>query len=97
MDFLNKKIIAAIHELRDEVTALRKSIDFKSNQDERHYQEENDRRKLQQAPIRVEAEVHEKPDPAGKKKPSSAGQITVQWVTAIATIAASIAPRSMPE
>jgi len=57
--------------LREEIRALRESINAIRDQQERHYQAHQAERTLAQPPIRVDAEIHEQKDPTGKKKPNS--------------------------
>lgn len=78
MDFLFKKIILALRDLRE-------SIDASRDQQERHHQQQQTERELPKPPIRVEAETHEREDPSGKQKPTSKRQLTVQWVIGAGT------------
>lgn len=91
MDFLNRKLIAVLEGMRKEIISLRESIDASRDQQERYNQQQQAQRELPQPSIRVDAEIHEKPDPAGKKKPSSERQLTVQRVIAVGTWCAFIA------
>jgi hypothetical protein len=84
MDVFNKR-------LRDEILALRKSIDAIRDQQERHYQEQQAERKLPQPPIGVETETHERPDAERESTSYRKNTLRVQWVTALATSLAFIA------
>ncbi|MDP9159845.1 MAG: hypothetical protein M3O09_06395 [Acidobacteriota bacterium] len=79
--------------LREELAALRKSIDAIRDQKERQYQEQQTQRKLPQPPLGVEAEIYEKPDAnrENEAKTHRNSTLRAQWITAIATCAAFIA------
>jgi hypothetical protein len=89
MDFLNKKFIAAIDQLQEEITFLRQSINASREQQQRQFEQEHAEGALPSPPIRVEAETHERPDAERRAERNSS--LRAQWITAVATIAAFIA------
>ncbi len=91
MDFLTQQFIAAAKHLRDEVTALRESIDALRDQQERHYQQQQTQKSLPQPPFRVEAEVHEQPAAQRKKRTRENLNLGIQTAVAIGSIAAFFA------
>jgi hypothetical protein len=84
MDILGKR-------LRDEIVALRKSIDAIRDQQERYHQEQQAQRELPHPLIGVKAEIHEEPDAERESNSYRKKTLRVQWITAFATSAAFIA------
>ena len=91
MDFLNKRYIAALNRLREEVASLRESIDSFRNQKERQHQQEQAERKLPRLPFEVGAEIHKKRGREGKENSDHKREFWPEWITAISTSLAFIA------
>lgn len=91
MDFLNKKIIAAIDHLREVILSLRESIDSSRDQQQRQREQEHAERMVPRPLLRVEAETHERPDAEIEQRSYRDSSLRAQWITAFATTAAFIA------
>ena len=91
IDHLQQQFIAVTNRLKNELVALRQSVDAFRNQQERHYQQEQTQKELPQASLRVEAETHEAPCAEIKTTAYQKKQFWVQLVTAIATSLAFLA------
>ena len=91
MDYLTQQFISVSNRLRKELTMLRQSIDSFRDQEERQYQEDQARSRLEQPPIRIQAEIQEPPAIASDKHSRENRNFGVQVALTLATLLTFVA------
>jgi hypothetical protein len=85
MDFLTQQFIASVKRLRAQLLTLENRIQSIHDQNERHHQQQQAQQSLPQPVLKVDAEIHEKPDPERDKKSGKKFNNGVQLALAIGT------------
>jgi hypothetical protein len=91
MDFLTQQFIASVKRLRAQLLTLENRIQSIQDQNERHHQQQQAQQSLPQPVLKVDAEIHEKPDPERDKKSGKKFNNGVQLALAIGTWLAFVA------